>query len=74
MNNIFLPNRKNVKIAAAILATIAATRWTGNTFFFSLALIRSHVTPCRHMVFVCLSFCLPGWPLAGSLFRVAFCD
>ena len=33
MDNIFLPNKKHVKIiifTAARLATIAATRWTGN--------------------------------------------
>ena len=34
MDNIFQSTRKKNKIAAARLATILATRWTGNTFFY----------------------------------------
>ena len=36
MENIFLPNKKErvEKIAAARLATIKTTRWTGNRSFF----------------------------------------
>ena len=46
MDNIFLPNKnkfgKKKKIAAARLATITATCWTGNRLFFVDSLRKAH--------------------------------
>ena len=37
MGNIFIPNKQTNKNAAALLATITATRWNGNRSVFTLA-------------------------------------